>query len=156
MTKDKVGPKSHISVEIDRSLEVRVKAFANGIGVPLSDVIERAVVYALSSRYPDNALPGAGEIPDQGGPGGGHPDQGGPSGGAPGQLPAGGGGERPSHGLPLPWPPFNPGVDNELPAEEVPIDPDFGVGGDYQRPGLCDGGHAAQLPSAPPTAQPKR
>ena len=47
-----------ISVSLDRDLEVRVKKFASGIGVTVEQLVERALVYALRSRYPDNSLPG--------------------------------------------------------------------------------------------------
>jgi hypothetical protein len=56
-----------ISVELDADLNGRVSIFANGVGVPVETVIERALKYALSSRYPDNSLPGGRpERPDQG------------------------------------------------------------------------------------------
>ena len=87
-----------ISLNLDRDLEARVKRYADGIGVPLEDVIERAIVHALSSRYPDNSLPG----------------------GPPGRP------GRPSQGLPKP--PFDGTIDNELPEGEVPVDPGFGGG----------------------------
>jgi hypothetical protein len=56
-----------LSIELDADVNGRVTIFANGIGVPVEVVIERALKYALSSRYPDNALPGGRpERPDQG------------------------------------------------------------------------------------------
>lgn len=47
-----------ITINLDRDLEARVSRYADGIGVPLEDLVERALIYALSTRYPDNELPG--------------------------------------------------------------------------------------------------
>jgi hypothetical protein len=53
-----------ITLKLDRDLEARVSKYADGIGVPLEDLCERALKYALSSRYPDQGLPGSGARPD--------------------------------------------------------------------------------------------
>lgn len=88
-----------VSVNLDRDLHVRVKKYAEGIGVPLEKLCERAICYALGSVYPDQGKPGdqpgidnslppfngrvdnelpEGEIPVD-------PDYGKPAGGRPGQ-----------------------------------------------------------------------
>ena len=97
-----------VSVKLDRDLEARVSKYADGIGVPLEKLVERALVYAISSLYPDNALPGQPARPDQGLPG----EQPKPDQGLPGQQP------RPDQGLPRP--PFNGHIDNTLPDGEIP------------------------------------
>ena len=103
-----------LSVELSHDLEVKVKKFANGIGVDLSELVERALIYALSSLYPDQGLPGSQPHPDQGLPGSQpKPDQ-----GLPGSQPG------PDQGLPKP--PFNPTIDNDLPDGEIPVDPGYG------------------------------
>jgi len=91
-----------VTLNLDRDVEARVSRYADGIGVPLEDVIERALIYALTSRYPDNELPDAPGRPDQGLPG-----------------------EQPEIDNSLP--PFDGSIDNELPEGEVPVDPDYGV-----------------------------
>lgn len=47
-----------VSVSLDRDVEVRIKKYAQGIGVPLEVLCERAIIYAVSSLYPDQGLPG--------------------------------------------------------------------------------------------------
>jgi hypothetical protein len=107
-----------VKVELSRDLEVKVQKFANGVGVEVSELIERAVIYALSSLYPDQGLPGSQPKPDQGLPGSQpKPDQG---------LP----GEQPEIDNELPRPPFNPTIDNELPEGEIPVDPEYGIDAD--------------------------
>ena len=46
-----------ISVSLDRDVEVRVKKYAEGVGVSLEDLCERAIIFALTTIYPDNELP---------------------------------------------------------------------------------------------------
>jgi len=117
-----------ITINLDRDLEARVKRYADGVGVPLEEVVEKALVFALRSRYPSNELPDdEGPVdPGYGKPDiGGRPDQGlPPSGGRPDQeLP-----ETPSTkpGSPVNGrcPIFDPTVDNELPDSEVPPEVD--------------------------------
>jgi len=90
-----------ISVSLDRDVEVRVKKYAEGIGVPLETLCERAIIYALSTVYPDQGLPEGGQ-PDQGLPG-----------------------EQPEIDNSLP--PFDGTIDQELPEGEIPVDPEYGV-----------------------------
>jgi len=92
-----------VSVSLDRDVEVRIKKYAQGIGVPLEVLCERAIIYAVSSLYPDQGLPGEQPGPDQGLPG-----------------------EQPGIDNSLPRPPFNGSIDNELPEGEVPVDPGYG------------------------------
>jgi hypothetical protein len=139
---------TEIKLQLDHDLEVKVKKFANGVGVDASELVERALIYALKSRFPrpDQGLPGSGEglpHPDQGLPGqqpgsGARPDQ-----GLPGSQP------KPDQGLPgeqpgidneLPARPgFRPEIDNELPEGEVPVDPDYDISGDRPNQGLPGG-----------------
>ena len=111
--RDKMAPKVHVDIELDRDLHASLSVFANGIGLALEDVIEAAVKYAVRSRYPDNSLPGGS---------GGTPDQG---------LP----GEQPGIDNSLPRPPFDPEIeiDNELPEGEIPPEIDNSLPG-YGRP----------------------
>ena len=130
--RDKMAPKVHVDIELDRDLHASLSVFANGIGMALEDVIEAAVKYAVRSRYPDNSLPGgSGGRPDQGLPGA----QPGPDQGLPG--------EQPEIDNSLPRPPFDPEIeiDNELPEEEIPVDIDNTLPGYEPRPGN-------ELPSA--------
>jgi hypothetical protein len=99
-----------IEVTLDREVEAKVKKYANGIGVDVEDVLERAIKYALRSRYPDNALPGQPGRPDQGLPG-----------------------EQPGIDNSLPRPPFDGTIDNELPDGEIPPEIDNSLPG-YGRP----------------------
>ena len=101
-----------VSVELDRDLHVKVKKYAEGIGVELGELVASALKYALSSRYPDNSLPGGS---------GGRPDQG---------LP----GEQPGIDNSLPRPPFDPSIDNELPEGEIPPEIDNSLPGYQPRP----------------------
>jgi hypothetical protein len=122
-----------ISVNLDHDIHVRVKKYADGIGVPLEKLCERAIKYALSSRYPDNTLPG----------GGGRPDN---------ELP----GEQPEVDNELPRPPFEGHVDNELPEGEIPPEIDNSLPG-YGRPdqGLPENPEAGQdLPGRNPNPNP--
>jgi len=120
-----------VTVKLDRDLEARVSKYADGCGVPLEQVLERALVFALKTRYdavdpgfgqgkpetdpgygrpeggrPDQSLPGSGARPDQSLPG---------SGARPGQLPA-----NSRRRCPV----FDASVDNELPSGEVPPEVD--------------------------------
>jgi hypothetical protein len=127
-----------LSLTIDSDLHVKVKKFAEGVGVDMSELVERALVFALSSRYPSNELPDGGLRPVDPGFGVGAPPR--PDAGLPGQP---GAPPRPDAGLPptpgrpnntlpsdgqidnsLPGggicPVFDPTVDNELPDAEVP------------------------------------
>jgi hypothetical protein len=97
-------------VTLDREVEVKVKKYANGIGVDVEDVLERAIKYALRSRYPDNSLPGQPGRPDQGLPG-----------------------EQPGIDNSLPRPPFDGTIDNELPDGDIPPEIDNSLPG-YGRP----------------------
>jgi len=101
-----------VSVTLDRELEAKVKKFANGVGVDLDDLLSRALVFALKSRYPVD--PGYG----QGAPA--RPDQGLPP--APGTKPVEP--EEPDAGT-KPVEPEQPEVDNELPGR--PARPDQGL-----------------------------
>lgn len=111
--RDKMAPKVHVDIELDRDLHASLSVFANGIGLALEDVIEAAVIYAVRSRYPDNSLPG-----DQPG--------------IDNELP----GDQPEIDNSLPRPPFDPEVeiDNELPEEEIPVDIDNTLPGYQPRP----------------------
>jgi hypothetical protein len=128
-----------ISVSLDRDLEVKVQKFAEGIGVEVSELIERAIVYALSSRYPDQGLPGDqpeidnelprppfdgtvdNELPD------GEPDTD-PDFGIEEERPA-----RPDQGLPG----SGARPDQGLPGEGgKPVDPGFGTSGKGMNPDL--------------------
>ena len=126
-----------VSLKLDRDLEARVSKYADGIGVPLEEVVERALVFALKTRYdaagrPDNSLPGGSGRPDNSLPGrdkpvdpgygqgaGARPDQGLPPGATTKPTPGGG---RPDQSLPgsRRCPVFDGTVDNELPEGEVP------------------------------------
>jgi len=116
-----------VTVTLDRDVEARVKRYADGIGVPLEEVLEKALCFALKTRYdaaqnpdpgygvdqggrPDNSLPGSGARPDQGLPESPTHKPGSPA-GRPDQLPAGGRRRCPV---------FDASVDNELPEGEVP------------------------------------
>lgn len=46
-----------VTINLDADVEARVSRYADGIGVPLENVLERAVIFALSTIYPDNELP---------------------------------------------------------------------------------------------------
>jgi hypothetical protein len=118
-----------VTVTLDRDLEARVKKYAEGVGVPLENVLERALVFALKSRYdavdPGYGRPGGGPRPDQGlpdapPPAGSKPV--GPGGRPDNTLPGGGASTKPVRPAGGRCPIFNPEVDNELPDEEVPTD----------------------------------
>lgn len=122
-----------INLELDADVEAVVKRYADGIGVPLETVLERAVVYALRSRYPDNSLPGRDRPVDPGygvDEGDGKP----PSAPVrPGQpLP----GDQPEVDNSLPRPPFDGTVDNELPDVDydINLDPDLNPDWDAGHP----------------------
>jgi len=125
----------YVSVDLDGDLHVKVSKFANGIGMELGEVISKALVFALRSRYPDNELPEGPAFPDNSlperpvDPGFGNrppvdPDFGKPEGGRPDQgLPDGGGqidNSLPGGGI---CPVFKPEdeIDNELPEGEIPV-----------------------------------
>jgi hypothetical protein len=109
-------------VTLDREVEVKVKKYANGIGVDVEDVLERAIKYALRSRYPDQGLPSQPGRPDQGLPGA----QPGPDQGLPG--------EQPGIDNSLPRPPFDGTIDNELPDGDIPPEIDNSLPGYQPRP----------------------
>jgi len=46
-----------VTLNLDRDLEARVSRYADGIGVSLEVLVERALVFALTTVYPDNELP---------------------------------------------------------------------------------------------------
>jgi len=46
-----------ISFSLDRDVEARVSRYADGIGVSLEELAERALIFALTTVYPDNELP---------------------------------------------------------------------------------------------------
>jgi hypothetical protein len=46
-----------VTINLDADVEARVSRYADGIGVPLEDLCERAVIFALTTIYPDNELP---------------------------------------------------------------------------------------------------
>jgi hypothetical protein len=116
-----------VSLNLDRDLEARVSRYADGVGVPLEDLIERALVFALSTRYPDNELPDGpfdpevdnelpeGEIPEEVDPGFGVEE--GEAGTKPGEPvdPA-----RPDASLPdvNPNPNLNPDLDKDAPRPD--------------------------------------
>jgi hypothetical protein len=46
-----------VTINLDRDLEARISKYADGIGVPVEDLVERALIFALTTVYPDNDLP---------------------------------------------------------------------------------------------------
>ena len=108
-----------VTVTLDRDLEARVSKYADGCGVPVENILERALVFALKTRFdaadrPDQSLPdreGAVD-PGYGKPGGGASTKPGSPAGRPDQsLPSGGRSRCPV---------FDPEVDQELPEGEIP------------------------------------
>ncbi|RPJ87098.1 MAG: hypothetical protein EHM18_02830 [Acidobacteria bacterium] len=111
-----------VSITLDRSLEARVSKYADGVGVSLEQVVERALNFALKTRIvagarPDQSLPGRDRPtdPGYGKPGGGaRPDQ-----SLPGEQPEAG--QLPANGARR-CPVFDASVDNELPEGEIPVE----------------------------------
>jgi len=108
-----------VTITLDRDVEARVSKYADGIGVPLEEVVEKALCFALKTRIdaagrPDNSLPGGS---------GGRPDQGLAPGATTKPTPPAGG--RPDQSLPgrkPRCPVFDASVDNELPEGEIPVE----------------------------------
>jgi len=104
-----------VSVTLDRDLHARVSKYADGAGVPLETVLERALKFALKTRYdagnqPDQSLPGRERPVDPG-----YGQEG-------GSTKPGSDGARPDQSLPgsRRCPVFDASIDNELPEGEVP------------------------------------
>lgn len=111
-----------VTLNLDADLEARVSRYADGVGVPLEDLVERALIFALTTVYPDN------ELPD--GPFDGTVDN---------ELPEGEVPVDPDYGV-EPIDPARPG--NELPDVNPNPNPDVDIDKDAPRPdaGLPEGG----------------
>jgi len=118
-----------ISFSLDRDVEARVSRYADGIGVSLEELAERALVFALTTVYPDNELPDGpfdgtvdnelpeGEIPTD-------PDYGVDEGGEAENKPGGEAG-RPDNSLPdvNPNPNLDPNLDKDAPRPDQGVPP---------------------------------
>jgi len=110
-----------VTINLDADVEARVSRYADGIGVPLEDLCERAIIFALTTVYPDNELPDGpfdpevdnelpeGEIPTE-------PDQ---------SLPEEGAGTKP--GSPAERPDFNPNPNPDVDVDKDAPRPDAGL-----------------------------
>ena len=108
-----------VTINLDADVEARVSRYADGVGIPLEDLLERAVIFALTTVYPDNDLPDGpfdpevdnelpeGEIPSE-------PDQ---------SLPEEGAGTKPGSERPD----FNPNPNPDVDVDKDGPRPDAGL-----------------------------